>query len=254
VVRYTYDAYGNITYQTSNQTIGTINPYKYREYRYDSEIKMYYLNSRFYNPKAGRFLNADGLFGQTGDILSTNMYAYCANNPVMYLDPSGLLTEETGGQLLVLMWIVASFVVYAVNPEMFGAAAISGIMSLLGQIASNIANGADWTQGAIGSLTGGMFTVSFGILLGPVIGGLINAIMNELENEWLYDSNGFSQSVVLWDSIVYTLSNYYTGRLTAISLLGLAGKYFAIDAITYTAYDFVKKIYFERLGELANVE
>ncbi|MBN2877570.1 MAG: hypothetical protein JXL85_07960, partial [Bacilli bacterium] len=37
----------------------------------------------------GRFISSDGLLGQSGDILSTNMYAYCANNPVMYLDPSG---------------------------------------------------------------------------------------------------------------------------------------------------------------------
>jgi len=50
---------------------------------------MYYLNSRYYNPQTGRFINADGMLGQLGDIQSTNMYAYCANNPVMYLDPSG---------------------------------------------------------------------------------------------------------------------------------------------------------------------
>lgn len=50
---------------------------------------MYYLNSRYYNPQIGRFLNSDGLLGETGDILSTNMYAYCANNPVMYTDRDG---------------------------------------------------------------------------------------------------------------------------------------------------------------------
>jgi len=35
-------------------------------------------------------LNSDGLLGQTGDILSHNLYGYCANNSVMNNDPSGL--------------------------------------------------------------------------------------------------------------------------------------------------------------------
>jgi uncharacterized protein RhaS with RHS repeats len=50
---------------------------------------LYYLNSRYYNPEIGRFINADGLIGQTGDILGHNMYAYCQNNPVMMVDSSG---------------------------------------------------------------------------------------------------------------------------------------------------------------------
>ena len=50
---------------------------------------MYYLNSRYYNHEIGRFINADGLIGQTGEILGHNMYAYTQNNPVMYVDPNG---------------------------------------------------------------------------------------------------------------------------------------------------------------------
>ncbi|MDD3127218.1 MAG: RHS repeat-associated core domain-containing protein [Candidatus Izemoplasmatales bacterium] len=91
IVQYRYDAYGNLTI-VSDATEGILsiyNPYTYRGYRYDSEIGMYYLNSRFYNPQIGRFINADGMLGQFGDVQSTNMYAYCANNTVMIIQSTG---------------------------------------------------------------------------------------------------------------------------------------------------------------------
>jgi len=72
-------------------SVGKMNPYRYRGYRYDEEIDLYYLNSRFYNSNIGRFINADGLLGQQGNILGHNMYAYTQNNPIMFVDPSGYL-------------------------------------------------------------------------------------------------------------------------------------------------------------------
>jgi hypothetical protein len=50
---------------------------------------LYYLQSRYYSPDWGRFINADGLVGETGDLLSANMFAYCKNNPVNLVDPNG---------------------------------------------------------------------------------------------------------------------------------------------------------------------
>ncbi|MFA7106616.1 MAG: RHS repeat-associated core domain-containing protein, partial [Candidatus Izemoplasmatales bacterium] len=91
VVEYFYDGYGNIvkTEGTLKNTIGTYNSLRYRSYKYDNEIGMYYLNSRYYNPEIGRFISSDGLLGEMGNIKSTNMYAYCANNPVMFTDSTG---------------------------------------------------------------------------------------------------------------------------------------------------------------------
>ncbi len=62
----------------------------------DVETGLYYLNSRYYNPEIGRFINADGLIGETGKLLSHNMYAYCGNNPVMRVDPSGYSWKGVG--------------------------------------------------------------------------------------------------------------------------------------------------------------
>ena len=50
---------------------------------------MYYLNSRYYDPEAGRFINADGYVSTGQGLLGCNMYVYCNNNPVTYADPSG---------------------------------------------------------------------------------------------------------------------------------------------------------------------
>ena len=91
VVTYTYDAWGKILSVTGTaaNTIGRYNPFRYRGYYYDNETGFYYLNSRYYDPNVGRFLNADGYINANGDLIGFNMFAYCGNNPVNASDPLG---------------------------------------------------------------------------------------------------------------------------------------------------------------------
>ena len=91
VVTYTYDAWGKILSVTGTaaNTIGRYNPFRYRGYYYDNETGFYYLNSRYYDPSVGRFLNADGYINANGDLIGFNMFAYCGNNPVNASDPLG---------------------------------------------------------------------------------------------------------------------------------------------------------------------
>ncbi|AVQ47666.1 hypothetical protein C7M60_18725 [Clostridium botulinum] len=70
-------------------TLGVKNPYRYKGYRYDNETGLYYLKSRYYNPELGRFISADAVVGKTGEILSHNLFSYCANNPVNAIDEDG---------------------------------------------------------------------------------------------------------------------------------------------------------------------
>ena len=56
---------------------------------YDEESGLYYLESRYYDPVTGRFVNADGYVSTGTGLMGHNMFAYCNNNPVMYVDPSG---------------------------------------------------------------------------------------------------------------------------------------------------------------------
>ena len=92
VAQYSYDAWGVCTIeQDSTYCIGGINPYRYRGYYYDSEIGMYYLQSRYYDPAVGRFVNADdAVYGLlTTNELSRNLFAYCINNPINMVDHNG---------------------------------------------------------------------------------------------------------------------------------------------------------------------
>ena len=56
---------------------------------YDEESGLYYLESRYYDPVTGRFVNADGYVSTGTGLMGHNMFAYCNNNPVMYVDPYG---------------------------------------------------------------------------------------------------------------------------------------------------------------------
>ena len=92
VVAYTYDAWGKLLSTTGSMagTLGEYNPLRYRGYVYDTETGLYYLNSRYYNPETGRFINADNVL--SGSVTTTsghNLFSYCDNNPISNADSSG---------------------------------------------------------------------------------------------------------------------------------------------------------------------
>ena len=94
--RYTYDPWGGVIAVEKNldsyeRDIVEMNPLLYRGYVYDSETGLYYLQSRYYDPEVARFINADDVnyLGATGTQLSYNAFAYCENDVVNKVDPSG---------------------------------------------------------------------------------------------------------------------------------------------------------------------
>ena len=93
VVEYYYDAWGRLIKTNGDlaTTLGANNPLRYRGYVYDTETGLYYLQSRYYNPSWGRFINADdpGYMGVDGTPSSYNLFAYCGNNPVTRADEEG---------------------------------------------------------------------------------------------------------------------------------------------------------------------
>ena len=92
VVEYSYDPWGNILAVNGSlaSTLGADNPFRYRGYYYDTESCFYYLNSRYYDAKVCRYLNADSVIaGVGGSVQGYNLFAYSFNNPVNMSDSSG---------------------------------------------------------------------------------------------------------------------------------------------------------------------
>jgi RHS repeat-associated protein len=81
VQTYEYSVYGQVAVEDINHP----NPYMFAGRRFDIEIGLYYNRARYYNPYTGRFLQID----PAGD--GMNSYAYCANSPVGWTDPYGLV-------------------------------------------------------------------------------------------------------------------------------------------------------------------
>ena len=99
VVSYTYDPWGAPMSVSGSMsaTLGAVNPLRYRGYVYDTETGLYYLNSRYYNPTWGRFVNADtaAVVVASPDKANwdKNLFAYCDNNPISRKDDGGEFWE-----------------------------------------------------------------------------------------------------------------------------------------------------------------
>ena len=97
VAKYRYDAWGNHkVYDQLNQEIslntfiGNINPFRFKSYYFDRETNLYYCKSRYYNPQWRRWLTCDSVdYLEPSSFNGLNLYCYCINNPISYLDPTG---------------------------------------------------------------------------------------------------------------------------------------------------------------------
>jgi len=183
-ISYTYDPWGKII--SSSGTLADINPLRYRGYYYDSETGFYYLQSRYYDPEIGRFINADSYASTdaTG-LLSTNMFAYCENDPVNKSDPSGE---------------AFSLITIAVG------ATVGALVNAAGTAAANILEGKDWNDGIglallSGAVSGAVSTIS----MNPAARLAISAVASAAES--VYDQVKNDGSVNL-------------GRLTADVAIG----------------------------------
>ena len=183
VVKYKYDAYGNNKgiEDTSGIGIGSYNPFRYKGYYYDDDIEMYYCKSRFYVPKWRRWLNSDSInYLEPQNITCLNLFAYCNNNPVMYVDENGNF---------------AFFILTAVIGAIIGGLA-AGITSY--QHGARGWEVVGWS--ALGSVCGGALGAGVGAIASKLLTGLfassITTVYNGVKSlAWAYTLGGTSGAI-----------------------------------------------------------
>ena len=263
ICKYIYDAWGNhdiyilnesneiSSYKTvdkSNNTeytdICNLNPFRYRGYYYDTETDLYYLNSRYYDPELGRFINADAIDNINMNLINgLNLYTYCSNNPMMFTDSKGSnwlsdLWNKTKKFFKenwdVIVGTITSIALVAggLAVTIFSGGTLSwlgatmlgaGVGGFIGGLQSKLDSGSYWggyLGGAIsGGLTGlgasiGPITAFFAGFLGNLSGTLITDVINgnfiNNKNYWL---NLTGDSLI---SGLIAISSYGVGNLINI--------------------------------------
>lgn len=197
-VFYDYDAWGNFiikylqddkTYATiedgydgtdtsiTNSFIAFINPFRYRSYYYDVETGLYYLNTRYYDPQIGRFINADDI--STLDVTQIalnglNLYAYCLNNPVNETDENGYF--------LLWLFITAIFV----------GSVIGAGTSIINQGINNGWENINWWQvgwnALMGGISGALAVSGLGVV-GMTISGATIGLISSVGDNLISGSN-----------------------------------------------------------------
>ena len=165
--KFIYDAYGNII----NQTGAIISNFRYKGYYYDTDIELYYLKSRFYNPILLRFITPDSIeYIDSTSIVGLNLYSYCGNDPINMVD------EE--GNICFLACLAIGAVVGAVVG--FGTSLASEIISNGGD--SNKVNWGIVASGTVfGAIDGALSVTGLGPVASVAISGALAGIQYTVE-------------------------------------------------------------------------
>ena len=213
---YTYDAWGNCTVSTESGTttsqkriVRTLNPFRYRGYYYDTDTGLYYLQSRYYNPQWGRFLNADyaEVMSDNGSLSDKNLFVYCDNNPVMRKDEDGEFWN-------ILIGAAVGFVV--------GAGVSIVTQAMAGEL--DFTSGKTWAHIGISALSGtitGGFAASGVPLGGQIIAnsvcGMLSSVADTAIDHIAGDTKSFSDYALnaLEGGAFGAVAGYFGGSGTA---------------------------------------
>ena len=225
VVQYYYDAWGNHKVVdadgdeiTDQNNIGNLNPFRYRGYYYDTETGLYFLQTRYYDPEVGRFLNRDSVqYADPETINGLNLYAYCLNNPVEYADPTGHFVISAIVALAILGGVIggtvggvamyniaknsgvedAALILYTILGVLGGGAAGAALGAAAGYLlggtavsgAVAIAGGGTASVGATLAKAGACI-LGLGILFSIDYHGKPNSTVGSGNSIGIYDNNG----------------------------------------------------------------
>ena len=256
---YNYGAWGNYSVHddkgakiTKASFIGHINPLRYRGYYYDRETRLYYLQSRYYDFANCRFINAD-TFATTdaNGFLSANMFAYCENNPIIGVDPTGeflntifgavagsviaVATREEGEtwQQAALRGAVTGMIAgFALDASIATAGAAGVLIATLGGAAAgafdkywssaNVGRKATGGELASSAIAGAVINTAFGAagrVAGRAVGNTVKTVVKAVRTNFV---SGF-----------VTKSGRFLGRKAAKTVASNVRDSFAAGALTW---------------------
>ena len=204
VVKYAYDAYGNctITSDTTMYSVANANSIRYRGYYYDRETNLYYLNARYYNPEWRRFISPDDIsYIDPETPNGLNLYAYCYNDPVNFVDPSGHSAFLVAMSILAVVGLITTGIGLATDNNLVTAIGLTAVA-----VPALISGGL-----AISLLT----PVGLGVGITTTVAGAGTALFASAEyqeafthNNWMLDagmSEGWYNGLMLTTAIIATL-------------------------------------------------
>ena len=188
-----------------NRFIANKNPFRYRSYYYDFETGLYYLNSRYYDPETGRFINIDDIsvLSETQDVLNgINLYAYCLNNPINDTDTEGNLSlwQILLGITSILAAIAISVLTFgtatpviagmAIGATLFAGVEIGKQLITSGSITDWSAIGLAFFGGAISGAIAAIPINGFGVLsyVGTFVTGAAGAVLSGVVTNQITDT------------------------------------------------------------------
>ena len=210
VAKYVYDAWGNHAILDANGTdltsgVGVLNPFRYRSYYYDEETDLYYLQTRYYDPEVGRFISQDDVSYLAPDSINgLNLYAYCANNPVMNIDPTGtfLLSFLVG---LAVTWVISSIASYYLGEHL-----VSGASSIYGGVQTILTGISLLGYGPVGWVLGGV----------AIVLGAVNIAFGSAELQQHFTGNNWINDIGITGDLYDGL---YIGSSIASMAVSIAG-------------------------------
>ena len=196
VVKYVYDAWGNHKVLNADGTEIT-------------SSTLYYLQTRYYDPVTGRFLNRDSVkYADPSTVHGLNLYAYCRNNPVMYIDPTG------------------GFPILAV---ILGITALAGFGLTIGGVASDngMMTAAGLTMAALPALISGGIAVAGGIGGATLTGAIGGATLISGFGTALFASAEYQQAVTgnNWMLDAGMSEGWYNGLMFTAASLATMGTF-----------------------------
>jgi len=199
VVSYGYDAWGAPLWCTGElaETLGKVQPFRYRGYVFDEETGLYYLRSRYYNWDTVRFISCDSILATDASTISKSAFVYCANSPMCAIDSDGALPEWLTGIIAVAAAAVTVVAVVAAAPAAIcaatfgltlagvGSGTAAAIATIGGYVAATVATTAA-IDSAVDVVTG----------YSPIRDGLLQGEHDEIYEGYLYAGAFFTAGIL----------------------------------------------------------